>query len=476
MRIVAVSMVKDEEDAIEAFVRHTAAVADHLVVFDHHSTDRTGYVLHRLAAEGLPLTILTDDEFEYRQAARTTALIKLAVADHRADWVLPLDADEFVQAASPSTFRRFLASRSPAAAHPRLPLVNFGPHPTDERVEPNPVRRLRHRLRRVDTGKVAIPRRLVEQSGFAVSTGNHDVSVKGTVLTFDPAGGCWLAHFPIRSGWQAALKVAQHETQRAAGGYGAGGTHYSLHFARLLHDPARFLAEPDQYLRGEVDEPAAYWGTELRYTAGSLPDPERLTRGLLALARRLADSHDRWRSRAERVAAPNLFRRAVGKVWRMLGGQPRVERFHFRPATVPDSRHPEQLRGDVRVLKSEVADGVLSAVVRVANTGTAIWRTSSGEGQVNVGAQAVGADGRLVRADWHRAGLPEELLPGDAVDIPLSCPVPTDPDTSLGIDLVAEGVTWFGCRVPVVTPPEAPSTSPAPSSPPRSGPASSSRG
>jgi hypothetical protein len=452
-------MVKDEEDAIEAFVRHTLAVADHLVVFDHHSTDRTGYILHQLAREGLPLTVLTDDEFEYRQAARTTALVRLAVSVHRADWVLPLDADEFLQAESPAAFRRLLAARPPAAPPLRLSLVNYGPHPADDRGEANPVRRLRHRLRRVDTGKVAIPRRLAAAPGFAVSTGNHDVCVNEVVQPFDVAGGCHLAHFPIRSGWQAALKVVQHETQRAAGGYGGGGTHYGLHYARLIHDPARFLAEPELYLCGEVAEPAAYWGAAVRHAATTEADPQRLTRGLLGLVRRLADSHERWRSQAERTVHRSALRRTLSRLWRWLGLPARGNRFAFRPAAEPDSRTPEQLRGDVRVLKSEVADGVLSAVVRVSNTGAAKWRTSTGDGQVNIGAQAMTPDGRVSVTDWHRAGLPADLSPGDAVDIPLTCPLPADPGTALGIDLVAEGVTWFGCRVPAVTPPEVPSTS-----------------
>jgi len=453
-------MVKDEEDAVEAFVRHTLAAADHLIVFDHHSTDRTGYVLHQLVREGLPLTVLTDDEFEYRQAERTTELIRLAVLDHSADWVLPLDCDEFLQAESPAAFRRFLAARPADAPHLRLPLVNYGPHPTDDRAEPNPVRRLRHRLRRVDTGKVAIPRRLVAAAGFAVSTGNHDVSLNDMVQPFELAADCHLAHFPIRSGWQAALKVAQHETQRAAGGYGGGGTHYGLHFARLLYDPVRFLGEPERYLCGEMLEPAAYWGGGLRHTPTAEADPQRLTRGLLALVRRLADSHERWRSQAESLNRRSLIRRALTRLWRWLGlPARRADGFAFRPAAAPDSRTPEQLRGAVRVLRSEVADGVLSAVVRVSNTGAAVWRTSTGDGQVNLGAQAVNPDGRVAVTDWHRTGLPAEIPPGEAVDIPLTCHVPTEADTALGFDLVAEGVTWFGCRVPAVTPPAPPSTS-----------------
>ena len=41
MRLVAVSIVKNEADIIEAFVRHTLAWVDHHLVFDHDSTDGT---------------------------------------------------------------------------------------------------------------------------------------------------------------------------------------------------------------------------------------------------------------------------------------------------------------------------------------------------------------------------------------------------------------------------------------------------
>jgi hypothetical protein len=401
--------------------------------------------------------LLTDDEFEYRQAARTSALIRLTVKEHGADWVLPLDADEFVQSASPAAFRRFLAPRLPTAVHPRLPLVNFGPHPADDRAEPNPLLRLRHKVRRVDTGKVAIPRRLIESPGFAVGTGNHDVAANGNVLPFEEVAAIWLAHFPIRSGWQAAMKVALHETQRAAGGYGGGGTHYGLHFARLLHDPARFMSEPEQYLRGEVDEPAAYWGGPLKYTSAPDTDPQRLTRGLLALVRRLAGSHERWRFRAEAKAKPGLVGRAVAKVRRaFVRPGPKGEAFDFRAAEVPDSRSPQFLIGAVAVSSATVGANTLSATVRVTNTGAALWRITPGLGQVNLGVQVMDADSRVTHTDWHRAALPREVMPGESVEVAVVCPLP--PDGQLVLDLVSEGVTWFGLRVPV-TPPAPPSAS-----------------
>lgn len=56
-KIVAISMVKNEMDIIESFVRHTLGFADLLIVADHKSTDRTREILESLQAEGLPLII-----------------------------------------------------------------------------------------------------------------------------------------------------------------------------------------------------------------------------------------------------------------------------------------------------------------------------------------------------------------------------------------------------------------------------------
>ncbi|MCI6101295.1 MAG: glycosyltransferase family 2 protein [Selenomonas sp.] len=56
-KIVAISMVKNEMDIIESFVRHTLGFADLLIIADHKSTDRTREILEALRTEGLPLLV-----------------------------------------------------------------------------------------------------------------------------------------------------------------------------------------------------------------------------------------------------------------------------------------------------------------------------------------------------------------------------------------------------------------------------------
>ena len=54
-QIAIVSMVRNEADVIESFVRHNLQVADVLYCIDHASTDGTSDILANLQREGLSL-------------------------------------------------------------------------------------------------------------------------------------------------------------------------------------------------------------------------------------------------------------------------------------------------------------------------------------------------------------------------------------------------------------------------------------
>lgn len=95
MRIIAVSMVKNEADVIESFVRHTLGFVDRLYVADHGSTDGTYEILCQVRSEGLPLEIERVYGLEYRQREVINTLARRALAAG-ADIIMPLDADEFV--------------------------------------------------------------------------------------------------------------------------------------------------------------------------------------------------------------------------------------------------------------------------------------------------------------------------------------------------------------------------------------------
>ncbi|WP_354190546.1 glycosyltransferase family 2 protein [Arthrobacter sp. UYCu712] len=90
-------MVKNEEDIIEAFVRYNLRSIDHMFIADNLSTDGTMDILQALKAEGLALTITTDDDQAYKQNAKMTAMYRRAFQENDFEYVFLLDADEFLE-------------------------------------------------------------------------------------------------------------------------------------------------------------------------------------------------------------------------------------------------------------------------------------------------------------------------------------------------------------------------------------------
>ena len=88
-KIVLVTMVKNEADIIESFVRHSLTFADEIIIANHMSTDRTGEILASLLSEGLPLTIRELHEVELAHGLVMTELMWEAIEEHGADIVLP---------------------------------------------------------------------------------------------------------------------------------------------------------------------------------------------------------------------------------------------------------------------------------------------------------------------------------------------------------------------------------------------------
>jgi hypothetical protein len=436
MRVVAVSMVKNEADVVEAFVRHTASFADHHLIFDHASTDGTRFVLRKLQREGLSLTLLTDDRVEYLQAERTTELMRRAVRDHAADWVLPLDADEFPQAADPAALRKLLAGSGRPV---RLWLRDHAPHPADDPTEPNPALRLRHTLPHKTAGKVFVPRALAADPACALAPGNHELLRNGTRVERDQQEDVWLAHFACRSAGQIVGKIVLNELQRLAGGAaGGGGTHLRPFFDRLLASPKTFVDNPGAYLAGVDLAPAAYWGRPLRYPA-PVGEWERATVGLLAFGEQLAASHGRLKD-AQRPGWRSWFRRKPASPMR-------------EGLAVPDSRTATPAGCELAVLSAEIEATEVRFAVRVRNAGLCLWRAGAvGEvGTVHLGVQLC-VDGKVVDPGYRRWPLPADLEPGDAVTLSVAVPRPADPAATFRLDLVAEGVAWFdfpGCVVNV---------------------------
>ncbi|MCM2329255.1 MAG: glycosyltransferase family 2 protein [Lysobacter sp.] len=245
-RIVGLGIVGNEADVIEAFVRHHARLLDELVLVVHRPVDETRAILESLAAEGLPLVLRDARHAAFRQADETSGVARELLRSG-ADFIVLLDADEFLRLPDPDYLRRAL---------PALPADRFGawrwqsyvPLPEDDAREPNPLKRIRHRRREegFDCFKVVLTRAFLREEFFLLE-GNHCVMQPGESGAAVPAPmteykAVRLAHFPVRSREQLEAKVILGELgkREAHAADPSLGTHW-----RQLYEMIRDHGPPD---------------------------------------------------------------------------------------------------------------------------------------------------------------------------------------------------------------------------------------
>lgn len=217
--LVSVTMTKDEADIIEPILRHTATQVDHMIVADNGSTDGTRELLDVLAQE-LPLTVLDDPVVGYLQSPKMSALAQIAAQDFGAEWVLPIDSDEFWY----SPFGR-IGDILATAAHKDIAPADVYDHVAtgdDDASEPNPLVRMTYRRRaRLPLGKVACrvkPDLVIEQGNHGAHYGTElppgvvsDAAMHAVLL-----GQLVIRHFPYRSAEQFISKARNGAAAYAA--------------------------------------------------------------------------------------------------------------------------------------------------------------------------------------------------------------------------------------------------------------------
>lgn len=207
MRLAGVSIVRDEADIIEAWVRHNLFFLDHLYIVDDGSTDQTTRILDILVTEGLPISVTSEKSLAaYHQGERTTALIAYAMAASSWDFVFPLDGDEFIVAEDRAALETDLAAIGGyrlGGLNPRHYLMTD----EDDTEEPCPLTRLRHvAVHEPYIFKVVVPGQLACERGFAIVDGNHRATKWDVTLPTTLLPNVQLAHFPARSEAQLVSK------------------------------------------------------------------------------------------------------------------------------------------------------------------------------------------------------------------------------------------------------------------------------
>jgi len=301
--MIGVSVVKNEADIIEANVRHNLRFLDRIVVFDHDSCDATPRILDALATEGLPVTLLTRRadrrEFGFWQGEFMTALAKLAFEQHGADFVFPIDADEFIDAPSRESIEASLDACPNDVAN--IEWRTYVPG-LDDAPGTHPLASLRWRIETASPAlpKIVVSRRVMSRD-WLIGRGNHHFCNRaGDALSVHAAAtveGFRLAHLPFRSPEQLTAKVlVGWLSRKLAYGAKAQSTQHSWHirelFGRIVAGERIAMADVRRYAvalyalnrvprPGDeseftlIDEPVAE-PMRLRYTDAAGVDPARL--------------------------------------------------------------------------------------------------------------------------------------------------------------------------------------------------------
>jgi len=203
--VAAISMVKNECDIIELFIKINARVFDHIFVVDHNSSDGTEEILDALERDGYPLTISHYEELDFEQRGVLTGLARDLAASNPFDYIVPLDADEFVHCPQ-GPFAEILSAEMPASGCGQMVWKTYVPINGSYFHSRAPLyENFRMRMREPKQFyKVVITRELAKSC--EIPTGHHRVLKDGQILPTAPLS-CVVQHAPIRSAEQLVVKT-----------------------------------------------------------------------------------------------------------------------------------------------------------------------------------------------------------------------------------------------------------------------------
>lgn len=215
-KIVAVSVIRNENDIIESFCRYIASYCDLLLIQDDDSTDNTKAIVYKLIVEGLPILFVQDvipsesREFRSPQAETLSALMDIAFNTYDADVVIPADADEFLvsdEGASPRMVLDHLQDDKGYRIRWRTYIYNSNEMKNDVFLPELFLWRRKPELEHY--WKVVVTRQLYMSYRCSITEGSHNLKYpnKQNSAPMEDITNLYVAHFPIRSVPQLTAKV-----------------------------------------------------------------------------------------------------------------------------------------------------------------------------------------------------------------------------------------------------------------------------
>jgi hypothetical protein len=279
MRIVAITRVLNEADIIECFVRHTSTFVAHHLIMDDGSSDATLDILAALQREGVPLTVHQSRSISYNESDTLTLLYQQACRTQAPDWVLCVDADEFIDdrrlTGGLQQYLQQLLESPQTIDYLSIPMVNYVATAHDHAEEAIAPVRMRKRQAPSDVPKIIVRGNLADQQ-LCIAHGSHGVSLKHRPAMQVQELRLSLAHYSERSPWQYLVKFVRGWSKVLATGQAEVDRRTAYHYQapyEILRDRPQELLRSAHFMgfKNEsvdlIDDPIDYRGGALKYTS-----------------------------------------------------------------------------------------------------------------------------------------------------------------------------------------------------------------
>lgn len=212
MKIVSFTMVSNESEIIESFIRYNYNFLDEMYIIDNGCTDNTIKILHNLKNDGYKIVIYDESLEAYDQFRLDNKYLNKIIEESNPDLIIPLDADEFI----------ISDHKDPRREMEKLSLdkiyyVNWQWYVMTEKDDPKETfipRRLKYCLKRTvwnysdgtPVTKVILPARYFKEKKLTMSMGHHTVYGDKSIA-IEEINNIKLAHYRAISEEQLVYKT-----------------------------------------------------------------------------------------------------------------------------------------------------------------------------------------------------------------------------------------------------------------------------
>lgn len=207
-KIFSISMVKNEEDIIESFVRYHCNIFDGMVIKDNCSSDNTLSILRKLEAEGKQIYILQDSSTEFSQSIKITELLYDVIDQFEPDFIIPIDADEFLVTSKNNGNPLNILNKLDSDKSYTVMWRNYIPHLDDDENQKFVPKRFTYaRWDKEIQGKLIISKQTARNSHIKLAQGCHCLLKEDERFYPDKINELRIAHYPVRTINQFKSKV-----------------------------------------------------------------------------------------------------------------------------------------------------------------------------------------------------------------------------------------------------------------------------